>query len=66
MFSLLFGQKSISASPVGSPSVTQQMLEFLARQQLEPMVEFYPFEKVNEAMDKLRHGSPRYRIVLKR
>jgi len=66
MFSLLFGQKSISASPVGSPGVTKQMLEFLARKQLEPMVEFYPFEKVNEAMDKLRHGKPRYRIVLKR
>ncbi|NBD31736.1 MAG: zinc-binding dehydrogenase, partial [Cyanobacteria bacterium] len=66
MFSLLFGQKSISASPVGSPGVTQQMLKFLTRQQLEPMVEFYPFEKVNEAMDQLRHGKPRYRIVLKR
>ncbi len=66
MFSLLFGQKSISATPVGSPGVTQQMLEFLARQQLEPMVEFYPFEKMNEAMDRLRHGKPRYRIVLKR
>ncbi len=66
MFSLLFGQKSISASPVGSPGVTQQMLKFLTRQPLEPMVEFYPFEKVNEAMDQLRHGKPRYRIVLKR
>ncbi|NBD14905.1 MAG: alcohol dehydrogenase catalytic domain-containing protein [Cyanobacteria bacterium] len=66
MFSLLFGQKSISASPVGSPGVTKQMLEFLARKQLEPMVEFYPFDKVNEAMDQLRHGKPRYRIVLKR
>jgi len=66
MFSLLFGQKSISASPVGSPGVTKQMLEFLAHKELEPMVEFYPFEKVNEAMDQLRHGKPRYRIVLKR
>jgi len=66
MFSLLLGQKSISASPVGSPGVTKQMLEFVARKQLEPMVEFYPFEQVNEAMDKLRHGKPRYRIVLQR
>lgn len=66
MFSLLLGQKSISASPVGSPGVTKQMLEFIARKQLQPMVEFYPFEQVNEAMDKLRHGKPRYRIVLQR
>jgi len=65
MFSLLLGQKSLSATPVGSPGVTKQMLEFLARKQLEPMVEFYSFNQVNEAMDKLRHGKPRYRIVLK-
>ena len=66
MFSLLFGQKSLSASPVGSPSVTSQMLEFITRQKLEPMVEFYSFENINEAMDRLRNGKPRYRIVLKR
>lgn len=66
MFSLLFGQKSLSATPVGSPGVTKQMLEFIARHQLEPMVEFYPFEKINEAMDRLRNGKPRYRIVLTR
>ncbi len=66
MFSLLFGQKSLSATPVGSPGVTKQMLEFLARKQLEPLVEFYSFDQINEAMDKLRHGKPRYRIVLKR
>lgn len=66
MFSLLFGQKSLSATPVGSPGVTKQMLEFLARKQLEPMVEFYSFDQVNEAMDRLRQGKPRYRIVLKR
>ena len=66
MFSLLFGQKSLSASPVGSPGVTAQMLEFIARKQLEPMVEFYSFDQINEAMDRLREGKPRYRIVLKR
>ncbi len=66
MISLLLGQKSISASPVGSPSVVEQMLNFVARKQLQPMVEFYPFEQVNEAMDRLREGKPRYRIVLQR
>lgn len=66
MFSLLLGQKSVAATPVGSPAVTKQMLEFIARKQLEPMVEFYSFDQINQAMDRLREGKPRYRIVLQR
>ena len=40
------------------------MLEFAARHQIEPMVEVYPMDKVNDAMEKLRLGKPRYRLVL--
>ncbi|MEB3312335.1 MAG: NAD(P)-dependent alcohol dehydrogenase [Snowella sp.] len=65
LFPLLLGQKSISASPLGSPVTVSQMLEFAVRHQLEPVVEVYPIEQVNEAMEKLRNGKPRYRLVLK-
>ncbi len=65
LFPLLLGQKSISASPLGSPVTVSHMLDFAVRHDLAPIVEVYPIEQVNEAMDKLRNGKPRYRLVLK-
>jgi len=40
------------------------MLEFAARHNIEPITETYPMSKVNDAMEKLRSGKPRYRLVL--
>ncbi len=65
VFPLLIGQKSISASPLGSPATTVKMLDFAARHNIHPTVEVFKFSQVNEAMEKLRNGKPRYRIVLK-
>jgi uncharacterized zinc-type alcohol dehydrogenase-like protein len=65
VFSLLMGQKSISASPLGSPANTAKMLDFAARHNIQPTIETFKFAEVNEAMEKLRNGKPRYRIVLK-
>ena len=65
IFPLILGQKSISASPLGSPVTITRMLDFAARQGVEPITETFSFEQVNEAMEKLRHGKPRYRLVLK-
>lgn len=64
VFPLIAGQKSISATPLGSPATTAIMLDFTRRHSIEPIIETYPFSKVNEAMDHLRNGKPRYRIVL--
>lgn len=63
-FPLIAHQKSLSGSPVGSPQTIHMMLDFCARHQIEPVTEHYPLEKVNDAMDRLRHGKPRYRVVL--
>ena len=65
LFPLILGQKSISASPLGSPTTVARMLEFTARHNISPITETYSFDRVNEAMDKLRHGKPKYRLVLK-
>ncbi|WP_424101890.1 NADPH-dependent aldehyde reductase Ahr [Moorena producens] len=65
IFPLLLGQKSISGSPSGSPVTIAHMLEFAGRHGIEPITETFAFDQVNEAMDKLRNGKPRYRIVLK-
>ena len=64
IFPLLMGQRSISGSPVGSPANIARMLEFAVRHDIKPVIENYRFDQVNEAMDRLRSGQARYRIVL--
>lgn len=63
---MLFGQLSVSASPVGSPLTIRRMLDFAARHQVAPVTEHFPMEKVNDAMEHLRAVKARYRIVLDR
>ncbi|MGL5035003.1 MAG: NADPH-dependent aldehyde reductase Ahr [Microcystaceae cyanobacterium] len=64
-FPLALGQKTISGSPLGNPITTRQMLDFSLHHNLEPIVEVYPIEQINEAFDKLQNGKPRYRLVVK-
>lgn len=64
VFTLLMGQKSVSGSPTGSRGAIDSMLNFAARHNVAPQTEHFPMSKVNEAMDHLRAGKARYRIVL--
>lgn len=61
---LIFGQKNISGSPTGSPAMLSAMLEFAARHDIKPKVEYFPMSKVNEALVHLEQGKAQYRIVL--
>ena len=63
-FALIGGQKSVSGSPIGSPATVAQMLAFCARHGIAPQVERFPMSRVNDALDHLRAGKARYRIVL--
>lgn len=63
-FTLLVGQKSLSGSPLGSPATTASMLDFCGRHGIAADCEFFPMSKVNDAMEHLRSGKARYRIVL--
>jgi uncharacterized zinc-type alcohol dehydrogenase-like protein len=63
-FPLILGQKSVSGSPVGSPTAIDSMLAFSARHSVAPITETFPMSKVNEAIERLRSGKARYRIVL--
>lgn len=65
IFPLIVAQKSVSGSPLGSPATIAQMLDFVARHQVEPLTEVFSFEQVNEALERLKSGKARYRIVLK-
>ncbi len=64
VFNLMLQQKSLSASPVGSPAAMAKMLEFCARHQIVPQVEQFAMSQVNAAIDHLRSGKARYRVVL--
>lgn len=64
VFALMGGQRSISSSPVGSPSTIANMLEFAVRHHIEPKVEVFSMCDVNLAIGHLRHGKPQYRVVL--
>ena len=63
-FSLIMSQRSISGSPIGSPSTTAKMLDFASRHGIAPMIERFPMSRVNDAIEHLRAGKARYRIVL--
>jgi uncharacterized zinc-type alcohol dehydrogenase-like protein len=64
VFPLIIGQKSIGGSPLGSPATMATMIEFAARHGIGPVTETFPMFKVNDAMEKLRTGKPRFRLVL--
>ena len=64
VFTLLMGQKAVSGSPTGSRAAIDSMLDFAARHQVTPQTEHFPMSLVNDAMDHLRAGKARYRIVL--
>ena len=63
-FSLIMRQRSISGSPLGSPATTATMLDFCARHAITPAIEKFPMSRVNDALERLRSGQARYRIVL--
>ncbi len=63
-FSLIGGQKSISGSPVGSPSLAATMIDFCARHDIAPVTENFAMSEVNDALEHLRAGKARYRLVL--
>ncbi len=63
-FALIGGQRSLSGSPVASPAVTATMLDFCARHAIAPVTETFPLSRVNDALDHLRRGRARYRVVL--
>jgi uncharacterized zinc-type alcohol dehydrogenase-like protein len=63
-FGLIMAEKSISGSPTGSPTALDDMLMFSSRHGIAPMVERFPMSRVNDAMERLRSGKARYRVVL--
>lgn len=63
-FTLIAAQRSISGSPLGSPATILDMLDFCMRHGIRPVTEHFAMADVNAAVDRLRSGKARYRIIL--
>jgi uncharacterized zinc-type alcohol dehydrogenase-like protein len=63
-FPMIMAQRSLSGSPLGSPSTVDTMLEFAARHDIAPTTETFPMSQANAAIEHLRSGKARYRVVL--
>ena len=64
VFSLLMKRLSISANPGGSRKMMREMLRIAARHKIKPKIETFTFDKVNEAIKKVKSNKIRYRAVL--
>ncbi len=60
----LISEKSVSGGCCGSPSDTARMLEFAARTGVKPVTEQFAMSDVNQAVDHVRAGKARFRVVL--
>lgn len=63
-FSLIMQERSISGSPVASPSDTRAMVDFAGRHGIAPKTEHFRIDSINQAFDHLLAGKARYRRVL--
>ena len=66
VFSLIMSQRSISGSPVGSPTSIAKMLNFASLHNIKPVIEKFSFDDINKAIKRLRSGQTHYRVVLHR
>jgi alcohol/geraniol dehydrogenase (NADP+) len=63
-FSLIFGQKNVSGSAVGSPRDLYEMLDVAARHNVKAITERFAMSKANEAVARVKKYQVRYRAVL--
>lgn len=63
-FSLLFGRRSLSGSPIGGTAETQEMLDFCGKHNITADVEVIPVQKVNEAYERLLKSDVKYRFAI--
>lgn len=61
---LVDGRKVICGSNIGSRPVIKRMLQFATLHGIAPQIEEFPIKNVNDALEKMRKGTLRYRAVL--
>jgi len=57
-------RRRIMGSPIGSPAEIREMLSLCAQKEIAPIIEKFPFEHANSALQGVRDNKVRYRAVL--
>lgn len=63
-FQTITYERLLSGGRAGAPSDTASMLEFCARHGVAPMCEQFEMQDINRAVQHVRDGKARYRVVL--
>jgi alcohol dehydrogenase (NADP+) len=63
-FSLIFGRRSLSGSPIGGIRETQEMLDFCAEKGITADIEMVKIQDVDKAYDRLLKADVKYRFVI--
>jgi alcohol dehydrogenase/propanol-preferring alcohol dehydrogenase len=61
---LIDARRSIAGWPSGDASDSEDTLEFCAQSDIEPMIETYDLDEVDEAYDRMMNSEVRFRSVL--
>lgn len=61
---MIGAERTLTGSFVSTPAQTERALKFSDVFQTLPVIEQMPFERANEALDRLKRGEARFRIVL--
>lgn len=62
---MLMGRKSVAGWPSGTPTDSEDTLNFSALFDTKTMIEEYSLDDVNEAYDRMINNESRFRVVLK-
>ncbi|MCZ4213579.1 alcohol dehydrogenase, partial [Escherichia coli] len=58
-------KRQVSGSATGTPYELRKLMHFAARSKVAPTTELFPMSKINDAIQHVRDGKARYRVVLK-
>jgi Zn-dependent alcohol dehydrogenases len=61
---LVFGRKNIGSSLIGGIAETQQVIDYCATRNIKPEIELVRPDQINEAMNRVKDKSVRYRFVI--
>ncbi|KAJ1910094.1 hypothetical protein GGI13_008235 [Coemansia sp. RSA 455] len=60
----IISEVAITGSLIGGVNVLKKTLEFSAEHNILPMIERFPMDKINDALERVNDGNARYRAVL--
>ncbi len=61
---LIQGRRALQGWPSGTPTDSEDTLNFAVLSGVRPMIETFPLEKANEGFNRMMSGEAEFRVVL--